>query len=143
MSLNNETPPPPVYREISADLQAKMNLIIQSEATVADGAAFAQIKELMQAIVDSPPASPSWQVDDLREQLSASRRTIDVLSTFHGAPKPSRGDKIPDPPKFSGTRDELDGFLAQLRLKLYSDESRFPTPSLRMAYTFNRLEGHA
>ena len=56
MSLNNETTPPPVYREISADLQAKMNLIIQSEATVADGAAFAQIKELMQAIVDSPPA---------------------------------------------------------------------------------------
>ena len=141
MSLNNETPPPPVYREISADLQAKMNLIIQSEATVADGAAFAQIKELMQAIVDSPPASPSWQVDDLREQLAASRRTIDVQSTFHGAPKPSRGDKIPDPPKFSGTRDELDGFLAQLCLKLYSDESRFSTPSLRMAYTFNRLEG--
>jgi len=89
MSLNNETPPAPVYREISADLQAKMNLIIQSEATMADGAAFAQIKELMQAIVDSPPASPSWQVDDLREQLAASRRTIDVLSTFHGAPKPS------------------------------------------------------
>lgn len=143
MSLNNETPPPPAYREISADLQAKMNLIIQSEATVADETAFAQIKELMRAIVDSPPASPSWQVDDLQEQLAASRRTIDLLSTFHSAPKPSRGDKIPDPPKFSGTRDELDGFLAQLRLKLYSDESRFPTPSLRMAYTFNRLEGRA
>jgi hypothetical protein len=118
-----------------------MNLILQSEAVAADADSFAQIKELIQAIVNSPSASLSWQVDDLKEQLAASGRTVDTLSTPQGAPKPSRGDKIPDPPKFSGAHDELDGFLVQLHLKLFSDESRFPTPNLHMASTFNRLEG--
>jgi len=36
MSLSNETPTPPVYCEISADLQTQMNLILQSEAIVVD-----------------------------------------------------------------------------------------------------------
>jgi len=143
MSLSNETSAPPVYREISADLQSKINLLLHSEAVIADSAAFAQIKKLLQAIVDAPSASPSWQVDNLQKQLAASRRTVNALSTLQGTSNPTRGDKIPDPPKFSGTRDELDGFLAQLHLKLFSDESCFPTPSLRMAYTFNRLEGRA
>ena len=30
-----------------------------------------------------------------------------------------------------------------MRIKLFSDPSRFPTPALRMGYTFNRLEGRA
>jgi len=81
-------------------------------------------------------------VDDLQGQLATFKRTIDALSTLHGALKPFRGDKISDPCKFSGARDKLDGFLVQLRLKLFSDECCFPSQSLYMAYTFNRLEGH-
>ena len=50
------------------------------------------------------------------------------------------GDKIPDAPMFNGNRENLRGFVAQLRLKLNSSPRRFPTPALRMAYTINRLE---
>jgi len=38
---------------------------------------------------------------------------------------------------------EDQGFIAQLRLKLFSDPTLFPTPALQMAYAFNRHEGHA
>jgi len=143
MSLSNETPTPPVYWKISVDLQTQMNLILQSEAVAANADSLAQIKELLQALVNAPSASPFWQMDDLQEQLATSRHTIDALSTLEGAPKPSRGDKIPDPPKFSGACGELDGFLSQLCLKLFSDESHLPTLSLCMAYMFNRLEERA
>jgi len=50
--------------------------------------------------------------------------------------------KIPDPPVFDGNRKKIEEFIAQLRLKLFSDPTLFPTPALRMAYAFNRLEGH-
>ena len=43
----------------------------------------------------------------------------------------------------NGNRENLRGFIAQLRLKLDSSPHRFPTPALRMAYTINRLEGTA
>ena len=49
---------------------------------------------------------------------------------------------MPDPAMFDGTRDKLERFVAQIRAKLYSDAARFPTSALRMAYTFNRLEGY-
>lgn len=42
-----------------------------------------------------------------------------------------------------GTRDKLEGFVAQLRLKLFSGPAHYPTPNLRMAYAFNHLEGRA
>jgi len=48
---------------------------------------------------------------------------------------------IPDPPVFDGNREKIEGFIAQLRLKLFSDPTLFPTPALRMVYAFNRLEG--
>jgi len=51
--------------------------------------------------------------------------------------------KIPDPPVYDRNREKFEGFIALLRLKLFSDPTLFPTPALRMAYAFNRLEGHA
>jgi len=51
--------------------------------------------------------------------------------------------KIPNPPVFNGNREKIEGFIAQLRLKLFSDPTLFPTPALRMADAFNRLEGRA
>jgi hypothetical protein len=50
--------------------------------------------------------------------------------------------KILGPLVFDGNRKKIEGFITQLRLKLFSGPTLFPTPALRMAYTFNRLEGH-
>jgi hypothetical protein len=65
---------------------------------------------------------------------------------LEGQPQPPqqpRAERVPDPATFDGTRENLKGFVAQLRIKLFSDPTRFPTPALRMGYTFNRLEGCA
>jgi len=56
-------------------------------------------------------------------------------------PRPEQQD--PGPPIYDGNREALEGFVAQLRLKLFSDTTRFPTPAIRMAYTFNRQQGRA
>jgi hypothetical protein len=39
-----------------------------------------------------------------------------------------------------GNRDSLKGFVAQLLLKIFSDPTRFSTPALGIAYTFNSLQ---
>ena len=64
------------------------------------------------------------------------------MATLEGPPL-NRSDRVPDPPIFDGNRENLEGFVAQLRVKLFSDPSRFPTPTLRLGYAFNRLGGRA
>jgi len=105
-------------------------------------AAYAQVRTLVEAILNSQQAVPAWRIDDLEEQLATARRAIDRLATLEGQPR-SRAERVPDPATFDGTRENLEGFIAQLRIKLFSDPSRFPTPALRMGYAFNHLEGRA
>jgi len=76
----------------------------------------------------------------LEQQLAWYRRVADRLASSN-VPTHSRGDEISDPPIYDGNRDTLEGFVAQLRLKLFSDPIRFPTPTIRMAYMFNRRQG--
>jgi hypothetical protein len=149
MSTNNtetaEPEIPPIHRELSAEIQNQLNLIVASdnftmEATLQS--AFTGIKNLALSILGAPAAIPQWRADDLEEQLAAARRAIDRLATLEGPPQ-SRADRVPDPPVFDGTRENLEGFVAQLRIKLFSDPSRYPTPALRMGYAFNRLGGRA
>jgi len=93
-------------------------------------------------ILNAPTAVPQWHAHNLEEQLAASRRVVDRLATLEGPP-PNHADRVPDPPIFEGSHENLEGFVAQLRIKLFSDPSRFPTPALRMGYAFNRLGGWA
>jgi len=132
--------------EVSPALLAKLHTIANSKAFAANAtlkSAFAHIKELVMVILNAPAACPAWRIDDLEEQLASSRRIADRLVSGNLATSHSRSDKIPDPPIYDGNREALEGFVAQLRLKLFSDTTRFPTPTIRMAYTFNRLQGRA
>jgi hypothetical protein len=134
------------YLELSSALREKLLIISNSDAFAADATlatAFASVKQLVVEILNSPDAYPAWRIDDLEEQLASSRRIADRLASGGRAPSHGRGDKISDPPIYDGNRDALEGFVAQLRLKLFSDPTRFPTPAIRMAYTFNRLQGRA
>ena len=145
--MSEETPqlPPPICLEISAELHAKLLVISTSGAFAADAtlpSAFAHVKQLVKDILKAPAAYPAWRIDDLEEQLASSRRIADRLASGN-APSNNRGDKISDPPMYDGNREALEGFVAQLRLKLFSDPTRFPTPTIRMAYIFNRLQGRA
>jgi len=137
--------PPPIYRELSATIQDQLNIIVAS-ATFANDAtletAFGHVKQLAKLILDAPNAVPQWHADDLEEQLATAMRINNRLATLEG-PTQGKADRIPDPPVFEGTREGLEGFIAQLRIKLFSDPFRYPTPALRMGYTFNRLAGRA
>ena len=145
--MSNETPEvstQPVHIEVSPALLGKLHTIANSEAFAVNAtleSAFTHVKALVMEILNAPAAYPAWRIDDLEEQLASARRIADRLATH--APRPSWGDKISDPPIYDGNRDTLEGFMAQLRLKLFSDPTRFPMPSIWMAYTFNRLQGRA
>ena len=143
---SSEATAQPAHIEVSPALLAKLHTIANSEAFAANAtleSAFAHVKELVMEILKAPAACPAWRIDDLEEQLASSRRIADRLASGNFTPNHGRGDKIPDPPIYDGNRDALEGFVAQLRLKLFSDTTRFPTPAVRMAYTFNRLQGRA
>ena len=144
--MSEETPqlPPAICLEISAELHAKLLVISTSGAFAADAtlpSAFAHVKQLVKDILKAPATYHSWRIDDLEGQLALSRRIADRLAS--GNAPGNRGDKISDPPMYDGNREALEGFVAQLRLKLFSDPTRFPTPAIQMAYIFNRLQGRA
>jgi len=131
--------------EICANLHEKLRFISNSSAFSENAtlpSAFANVKQLVKEILDAPAAYPDWRVDDLEEHLASSRRIANRLASAD-VPSRSWGAKISDPTVHEGNRDTLEGFVAQLRLKLFSDPTRFPTPAIRMAYTFNRLQGRA
>jgi len=142
-AAQDAAPSPPICRELSEEIKKKLDLIVGStsfgsEATLES--AFLEVRSLAKAILNAPTTVPQWHADDLEEQLAASRRVVDRLATLEGLP-PNRADRVPDPPIFEGSRQNLEGFVAQLRIKLFNDPSRFPTPALRMGYAFNRLGG--
>jgi hypothetical protein len=98
MSTNNtetaEPEIPPIHRELSAEIQNQLNLIVASdnftmEATLQS--AFTGIKNLALSILGAPAAIPQWRADDLEEQLAAARHAIDRLATLEGPPQ-SRAD---------------------------------------------------
>ena len=50
-------------------------------------------------------------------------------------------ERLPDPDKFNGDRNDLRRFTAQIYTKLTVNVDRFPTAESRMAYVNGRLEG--
>ena len=147
--MPSESPKAPAqaaHIEVSSALLAKLHTIGNSEAFAANAtleSAFAHFKELVMEILNAPTACPAWGIDNLEEQLASSRRIADRLASGNLAPSHCRGDKILDAPIQDGNREALEGCVAQLHLRLFSDTTRFPTPAIRMAYTFNRLQGRA
>jgi len=136
--------PPPIYRELSASIQDQLNIIVASTTFANDATletAFGQVKQLAKLILEALNAVPQWRADDLEEQLATAMRINNRFATIEG-PTQGKADRIPGPHIFEGTREGLEGFIVQLRIELFSDPTHYPTPALRMGYSFNRLAGH-
>jgi len=133
----------PLSWEIPADLVAQLESItcndsFASEATLET--AYEQLHTLVQAILNGNEPTTT----NTPPTTGTSTTTNVPIVTGTPAMLPTRrSGKIPDPPMFDGNREKIEGFIAQLRLKLFSDPTLFPMPALRMAHAFNRLEGHA
>ncbi|KKF94148.1 Protein FAM127C [Ceratocystis platani] len=54
-----------------------------------------------------------------------------------------RSERLPDPDKFDGNRQDLRRFVSQIHQKMTTNHDRFPTAQSRMAYVNNRLKGPA
>ena len=71
-------------------------------------------------------------------------RQREIITRLLAAPQPAgQGEKLPDAPLYDGSRDELRAFVTHLRLKLLSDQGRYPTARQRVAYAVGRLRGRA
>jgi len=128
---------PPISREIRADLVAQLESIACNDSFAPEATlqtAYEQLHTLAQAILNR------------KVPATTETPTTTYVPTDTGAPAtlpPRSSGKISDPPVFDGNREKIEEFIAQLRLKLFSDPTLFPTPALQMAFAFNRLEGRA
>src|SRR5260370_15705202 len=50
-------------------------------------------------------------------------------------------ERLPDPEKFEGDRQDLRRFISQIHEKMNGNRDRFPTAQTRMSYVTNRLKG--
>jgi hypothetical protein len=85
---------------------------------------------------------------DTPDTTPAEAQAAHALPTNPPAPyEPSTSsrtsERIPDPSKFTGDRDDLSRFLDQVSAKLLVNRDRFPTPQERKVYVASRLEGLA
>ena len=111
MSTTNPEPEnkhqlPPILREIPPTLLEQIRQIALNESFAPGAtleAAYAQVRTLVEAILNSKEAAPAWRIDDLEEQLAAARGAIEQLATLEGQPR-SRAERVPDPATFDGTR---------------------------------------
>jgi len=146
----------PVYKSFSDEIWAR----IQASATMQDFdnvEPLGYVHDLASTVLGAPDTSSELRAETARAdaaeaELVRQRQIIDrlmahpqptITDTSATDPNYSRADKIPDPPMFNGDRSKIRPFIAQLRLKLFSDPSRYPDARLRIAYTINRLEGRA
>ena len=74
----------------------------------------------------------------LKEKPSPASFTTAGTNLLH-----TRSVKHPDPPIYSGVRDELDKFLIQLRTKLLINHDYWPTNTDRLRYCLSRVEDKA
>lgn len=145
----------PIYKAISDDLWAR--LVAASALTdLENNDPLDYIHRICTEVLSTPDYTPAPTDDDLTLAEETARadaaeqelvRQREIITRLLGQPAPenhgARGDKLPDAPMFDGTRDKLRSFVAQLRLKLFADTTRFPTPQLRLSYAINRCEGRA
>ncbi|TKA56069.1 hypothetical protein B0A49_13695 [Cryomyces minteri] len=83
----------------------------------------------------------SLEISNLRAVNETLRQLISAKS--EPPPSLSRSVKHPDPEKYSGHKDQLLSFIAQLRIKLLMNEDHFSTPESKVIYAISRLEGAA
>ena len=84
------------------------------------------------------------EIHSLRAQLAAGAGTEPMMPE-HYPPSSAAAKviKIPDPASFSGNRDDLPRWLAQVKVKLSVNSAHFPDNAARVGYLYSRLEGAA
>jgi hypothetical protein len=151
-------------RTLPADLVAHLQRIVE-ETSWAQSATlettFVEFKSLAQSILDAPRtleadarnialqaelADAHNDVQALSLAMEEKTRLINLLSRLNpneAGIHSTSSVKIPDPPIFTDSREEWEGWHLQVQLKLRADAQRFPNATARIAYVISRTAGRA
>jgi hypothetical protein len=105
------------------------------------------------AEAEADAASLQTTRDTLLADLERQRKTTDILlAQIASLPTPTTTSpgvgsaaaiKLPDPPRFDGTKSKFLDFISKLRAKLVGDTRRFYDDHHQVAYAYGFLEGDA
>jgi hypothetical protein len=73
--------------------------------------------------------------------LTPNSQNTPVISTPPASANTILSERLPDPDKFAGDRNDLRRFVSQIHEKMLVNRDRFPTPLARMSYVTSRLSG--
>src|SRR5271156_252152 len=98
--------------------------------------------EMLNTPRPSIPGSPNLDLP-VPPAPSSTSPIPPVTVTSTSPAQPTKSERLPDPEKFTGKRNELRPFLAQLRNKLEGNADRYPSDRERLRYALSRLAGDA
>ncbi|KAI5278940.1 hypothetical protein KEM52_004566, partial [Ascosphaera acerosa] len=113
-----------------------------------------KIRSEVQTALQEHQSSVQGEINELHTELKSVRRLAKAQSSASSptavaaAPvsspvSPAPVVKIPNPEVFTGARNDLSRWLAQVRVKLSVNASQFPNEEAQIGYLFSRLSGSA
>ncbi len=86
---------------------------------------------------------PTTPTPTSAEALPAAPLPTPPLASYEASENSRTSERIPDPEKFDGDRNDLSRFVDQISAKLTVNRDRFPSSRERKVYVVNRLSGLA
>jgi hypothetical protein len=112
--------------------------------------------DLVQMLDDANEANTSLEAQLRTQQTSLQKeikdkdviiRHLETALSRQNTPAPegrtSKSTKLPDPPRFEGSSQDVDNWLSRMRNKLKANKDHFPTEELKIAYIESRVSGAA
>jgi len=118
------------------ELQTRCNEAIANEARAQSNEAHA-LRLALPTVTTHDTSSPEKPT----EYVSVPRHPTPPPTASSTATSTRISEKVPDPDKFKGERNDLRRFSSQIHAKMTTNADRFPTSIERMVYVTSRLEG--
>lgn len=78
--------------------------------------------------------------EELSLKLTRAQMKADLLQEIGGQKTKKKSAKHPEPPDFSGKREEFDNFLTHMKLKLKSNADHYPSEESKLFYVIGKLK---
>ena len=93
---------------------------------------------------ESPDSAEEEDFNEAQEQDPRNPEDPEEPETMATAAISSGSkQKLPDPPRFNGTRRQLKSWIHQLDVKINGNIEKFPDANIKISYAFELLEGEA
>jgi hypothetical protein len=124
----NSTEVSNAFQMIMTELNALRNQINTQDERLQQG-----LMTIRTELLNTPATGPSMTGTPNPDSLTPPAPPVQTI----------KSERLPDPEKFTGKREELRPFLAQLKNKLEGNADRYPTEPERLRYALSRVAGDA